>query len=85
MTGSAHGGLSCVARRGDLRHRTRCGVGRFATTRSDDVPLAVAVPLPDCHKWGGDQAMTNPDRPVCHCLPRAHAARCPSGGRVVKP
>jgi len=59
MTGAARGGLSCVVRRGDLRHRTQCGVRRFATTRFDDellaavdaaaaaaVPLAVVVPLP---------------------------------------
>ena len=59
MTESGRGGLSYVVRRGDLRHRTKCGVRRFATTGFDDellaavdaaaaaaVPLALVVPLP---------------------------------------
>lgn len=59
MTGAAHGGLSYVVRRGELRHRTDHGVRRFATTNFDDellaavdaaataaVPLALVVPLP---------------------------------------
>lgn len=59
MTESGRGGLSYVVRRGDLRHRTKCGVRRFATTGFDDellaavdaaaaadMPLALVVPLP---------------------------------------
>jgi hypothetical protein len=68
MTGPAHGGLSCMARRGDLCHRTQCGVRRFATTRcgvrliaavdaaaAAAAPVTVVAPLPDRHKQAGSK------------------------------